>query len=137
VRVFFDTNVLVSAFTSQQGLCASVFSWVTKAPGHELIFGKVVLVELERVLLQRFKFSSREVKETLEFLRKYQVVPEPTATSNIPVRDPDDALVLASALEAQADVLVTGDRDLLVLGDTAGIKITDPRGFWEFLKKEK
>ncbi|MFQ5715557.1 MAG: putative toxin-antitoxin system toxin component, PIN family [Nitrospinales bacterium] len=122
MRVFFDTNVLVSAFTSQQGLCASVFSWVTKAPEHELIVGEVTLVELEKVLLQRFKFSSQEVEEVLGFLRKYRVVPEPATTPNIPVRDPDDALVLASALEAQADALVTGDQDLLVLGGTAGKK---------------
>ncbi|MEE9259267.1 MAG: putative toxin-antitoxin system toxin component, PIN family [Nitrospinaceae bacterium] len=62
--------------------------------------------------------------------------PPSTNPSPTPVRDPDDAFVLASALEAKADILVTGDRDLLELGDKAGIKIVDPRTLWEMLEKE-
>jgi hypothetical protein len=44
-------------------------------------------------------------------------------------------LVLASAVDAKADVLVTGDKDLLAVGNKAGIPITDPRGFWNLLRR--
>jgi len=60
----------------------------------------------------------------------------PKTKPPVSVRDPDDELVLASALETGADILVTGDKDLLILGDTAGIKIVDPRMLWEMLTKE-
>lgn len=56
-------------------------------------------------------------------------------THNIEVRDPDDAWVLASALAAGAEVLVTGDEDLLDLrDDVEEILITNPRGLWELLR---
>ena len=69
-------------------------------------------------------------------MERHEIVPVPQNPSPISVRDPDDALVLASALEAKADILVTGDQDLLELGDKAGIKIVDPRTLWEILTKE-
>lgn len=42
-----------------------------------------------------------------------------------------------SPLMAKADVLVTGDQDLLELGDKAGIRIVNPHTLWEMLAKEK
>jgi len=52
------------------------------------------------------------------------------------VRDEDDQWVLASALDAKADVLVTGDKDILdVTEEASGLTITDPRGFWNLAKK--
>lgn len=44
--------------------------------------------------------------------------------------------MLASALAAKADVLVTGDKDLLdVAEEVSDLTITDPRGFWNLMKK--
>jgi predicted nucleic acid-binding protein len=54
----------------------------------------------------------------------------------VAVRDPDDAVILAEALSAQPDLLVTGDRDLLDLPRLAGIEIATPRGFWELMTRE-
>ena len=45
---------------------------------------------------------------------------------------PED--VLASEVEAEADILVTGDRDLLEIARKAPIEIVDPRGFWDKLR---
>jgi len=43
---------------------------------------------------------------------------------------------LESALRAKADILVTGDKDLLVISkDVSQLKIISPRGFWELLKE--
>jgi predicted nucleic acid-binding protein len=52
LRVFLDTNVLVSAFASR-GICADLLRYVLVE--HDLLVGEVVLVELERVLLGRIK----------------------------------------------------------------------------------
>jgi predicted nucleic acid-binding protein len=50
------------------------------------------------------------------------------------VRDPDDAWVLASAVASGADVLVTGDKDLLSIAKHAPLKVLNPRQLWELLK---
>jgi len=48
----------------------------------------------------------------------------------------DDRWVLESVLRANADILVTGDKDLLVLSNTvSGLEIISPRGIWNSLKK--
>ena len=45
-------------------------------------------------------------------------------------RDPDDDLVLATALAAQADVIITGDKDLLTLKTHGGVRIRTPRAIY-------
>lgn len=47
-------------------------------------------------------------------------------------RDSDDDRVLGTAVAARADCLVTGDSDLLVLQQYAGIAIVRPAEFWAF-----
>jgi predicted nucleic acid-binding protein len=56
-----------------------------------------------------------------------------TQASPVAVRDPDDAAVLSDALNASAEVLVTGDRDLLDLEEIPGVRILNPRGFWSLV----
>jgi putative PIN family toxin of toxin-antitoxin system len=133
VRVFLDTNVLVSAFATR-GLSADVLRHVLAE--HTLLTGEVVLRELRRALRQKLRLPSRVVDSIDRFLREYEVVPRPSAPADIVVRDPDDKWILASALVAKADVLVTGDRDLLVLGRRAPLRILDPRGFWNLVREE-
>jgi predicted nucleic acid-binding protein len=48
-------------------------------------------------------------------------------------RDPDDDEVLATALAARADIILTGDNDLLVLKTHEGIRILSPRQFVEWM----
>jgi predicted nucleic acid-binding protein len=50
-------------------------------------------------------------------------------------RDEDDDVVLAMALAGKADVIVTGDEDLLVLKKFRGIEILSPRQFLELLDR--
>jgi predicted nucleic acid-binding protein len=57
---------------------------------------------------------------------------EPDPLSERVCRDPDDDVVLATALAGGCRCIVTGDRDLLVLGEYQGIVIVSPRDFWNF-----
>jgi putative PIN family toxin of toxin-antitoxin system len=107
VRVFLDTNVLVSAHATR-GLCRDVLRLVLAE--HTLLTGEVVLAELERVLTSKFRMPPDVVRdEVVDPLRDHHVGPRPQTTGALAVRDPDDAWVLASAIAAHADVLVTGD----------------------------
>lgn len=133
MKVFLDTNVLVSGFATR-GLCADVIRLVLAE--HELIVGQVVLDELNRVLKQKIHLPDEQIREILSFLEDQTVQPKPKSPSSTPVRDEDDQWVLSSALAAKAEVLVTGDKDLLdVAEQVSDLTITDPRGFWNLAKK--
>ncbi len=133
MKVFLDTNVLVSGFASR-GLCADVIRLVLAE--HELVIGEVVLDELERALSRKIKLPPPVISEILAFLESQTLQPRPKTAPKVRLRDEDDLWVLASALAAKADVLVTGDQDLLeARGEVSGLVITDPRGFWNLATK--
>ena len=132
MRVFLDTNVIVSALTAR-GLSADVFRLVLAE--HELLTGEVNLKELRRVLRLRMRVPAGAVKAAEELLREHTVVPTPKEPLDIEVRDPDDQWVLASAVAGSADVLITGDKDLLSLSPAAPLRILSPRAFWEWVRR--
>ena len=152
MTVFLDTNVLVAAFATR-GLCADVLRDVLA--GHQLVVGEVVLTELRRALPRRLRLPTTTVETILQFLREHEVVPKtqsrdrkaagksfipkskPLQPASLPVRDPVDRWILASALAARADVLVTGDRDLLDLPAQPPLHILDPRAFWQLARKRR
>lgn len=101
---------------------------------HELQTGEVNLIELRRVLTDRFKASGAQVDRVEDLLRDHQVIAKPDALLAIDVRDPDDAWVLASAVAASTDILVTGDKDLLTVASQSPVRILTPRDAWELLR---
>ncbi len=131
MKVFADTNFLISAFVSR-GLSHDIFKLVIAK--HELILGEFVLNEFCEKMESKIKVPPSEIEEFVSFLRSFQVVPIPPSGSTIRLRDEDDEWVLSSALAAKADVLITGDKDLLdVASEINQILILSPRGFWEYL----
>lgn len=131
MKVCLDSNVLISAFATR-GLSADVLRVVLAE--HELLVPTVVLVEVVRVLQDKFQLPTAVLAGVTRLLESQTVVPKPPEILSVPVRDPDDAWVLASAVAGGAEVLVTGDADLLVLGAKAPLPILTPRGFWEQLR---
>lgn len=133
MKIFTDTNVLVSAFTAR-GLCADLLEVILA--DHQLMTGEFVLNELNRVLTNKLNIPENKASSVLSFLRKHHVEPLPDKPSEVKVRDEDDRWVLESAIRAKADILVTGDKDLLEISkDVSKLKIISPRGFWELLQK--
>jgi uncharacterized protein len=132
VRVFLDTNVIVAAFATR-GLCADVFRLVLAE--HELYVSVSLIEEVTRTLTRKIRVPDQVVREIVAFLRAsastVEGAPERPA---IVVRDPDDLVILGGALSGGADVLVTGDKDLLVLGQVGALRILNPRGFWELVR---
>ena len=131
MRVFFDTNVLISAFAAR-GLCADLMRVVLAE--HELQTGEVNVAELRRVLRDRFKAPAAQIDRVDALLRDQIIVPKPADILPLKVRDADDAWVLASAVAGNAEMLVTGDQDLLVLAAKAPLPILTPREAWELLR---
>ena len=131
MRVFFDTNVLISAYTAR-GLSADLFRLVLTE--HELLTGEVNIREFKRVLRQRFRIPTSEVAQVERELREHTIVPKPDEILDLQIRDDDDTWVLASAVLGQADALVTGDKDLLDVAESAPLPILSPRDCWQWLR---
>lgn len=131
MKIFLDTNVLVSALFSASGSCAEVFRTVSKSKRFKLAVSDHVLEELSKAIVRKSKISLDHpaLHELFVELSKHEIVSSPTAPSDVFVRDPKDIPVLAAALECEADILITGDSDLLVLGTVKNTRIMKPRDF--------
>ena len=96
-----------------------------------LISSPALLAELARVL-ERPKFdvillrSHTSRAQTLAEVRQLAEVIDPPPLAQPVCRDPDDDAVLALAIAAQADIVISGDDDLLCLGSFEGIPVLTP-----------
>jgi len=125
VIIVFDTNVLVAALVAK-GLCHEV---VVRGLGAcTVATSELLLDELEQTLRAKFTVGSAGAAFLVQLRRRIRIV-EPARLDGPVSRDVDDDVVLATAVAAGATVIVTGDQDLLVLGQYAGIDILSPREF--------
>jgi putative PIN family toxin of toxin-antitoxin system len=133
VRVFLDTNVLASA-AATRGLCADVLREVLTS--HELLTSAQVLSELKRVLRTQFGVAQELIDNFISLMRQDTVLAEPGQLPTIQIRDRDDLPILSAAIFAEADVFVTGDKELLGIGHIENLAIISPRQFWDKLKAQ-
>jgi putative PIN family toxin of toxin-antitoxin system len=128
VKAVFDTNVLLAAFLTE-GVCAKLLIRARKQQFH-LITCPLILHEFDRILSKKFSATKQERENALALIAEAaQDIVQPTEIPVGACRDKDDDNVLACALEADADYLVTGDKDLLHLKLFKGIRIIAPREF--------
>lgn len=124
-----DTNVLIAALVAD-GLCRDIVK--RRLPGCELFTSRTLLDELAEKLREKFGFEPKD----LPLLKAYEeaaAILKPHRLPKPACRDPIDDEVLATALAAHADVILTGDNDLLVLKAHEGIRILSPRQFVEWI----
>ena len=129
MTVVLDTNVLVAALVAE-GLCREVVHRAVRM--RVLATSTDLLEELDTTLGRKFRITPATTA-FLKGLRQQIRLVEPQQLSKPVCRDRDDDVVLATAVAARADVIVTGDQDLLVLVSFEGIAIVSPRQFLERL----
>lgn len=132
MKLVLDTNVLLAAVLAD-GLCRDLVTKRIRA--HELLTSERLLDELAEQLRDRFKVDPDEVPFLTAYRERATLVAAPPLPQPV-CRDPDDDWVLATAVAGRADVMITGDQDLLVLGQHAGIAILSPRRFLELLDRQ-
>ena len=131
MRILLDTNVLVAAFATR-GFCHDILQLVLAQ--HQLLVGETVLQELEHVLAGKLGMPDERVSEVVGFVREHADVVAPVEPATWPATDPADRWIAAAAVRGTADVLVTGDKDLLDVPPVEGLRIVSPRGLWELLR---
>jgi len=97
-----------------------------------LLTSEFILNELDEKLVLKFKYSTDEAKDVIQLLRSQMKAVEPVDLAEDVCRDPDDVPVLGTAIAANADCIIMGDKDLLVIGQFRGIDIVRPSAFAEY-----
>ena len=127
MKVFFDTNVLIAAFATH-GACNELLNHCISR--HIIYTSEFVLKELKEKLLKKIKLTEQEASLIISFLRRNCEITTEQKISRTS-RDKDDDHILAAALKAEVDCIITGDNDLLVLKTIEGILILPPADFWK------
>ncbi len=131
MRVVLDTNTIVSGVISAGSPPRQLVD-AAKAGVFDLVTSEALLAELLDVLGRR-KFAARlqdaglTPQGIVDDLRKLALVVAPPAVPRVVTSDPDDDHVIAAALAGSADLVVSGDRDLLTLSNHQGIAIVNAR----------
>ena len=110
MRLFLDANVLFSAAYRETGSVRILFS-LAEARGHELVASAYAIEEARRNLADKHPGRLGDFERLLDSLRVCPEAPhEAVAWAAARKLPPKDAPILAAAVRAGADVLVTGDR---------------------------
>ncbi len=121
MKVIFDTNILVSAFEFPNGRAALVLLNIRSE--RDLMFiSHPIIQELLRVLADKFGRTEVELEGVRAFIQQFGRLVTPTENVNVLADEPDNR-ILECAVAANADVIVTGDRQMLALGSFRNIRI--------------
>ena len=133
-----DSNVLVSAFLTRRGDAADLLRAANRG-AFRLYLSREIIAETRRKLLdarhirRRYAYADEQAAAyTRDLALRATLVTDLPPLAGV-VRDPDDDVIVACALKAWTDCLVTRDKDLLALGTYQTIRILAPRRFLDEL----
>ncbi len=129
MRVLLDTNVLIAALITH-GACSDLFDHCIRQ--HEIVTSQFILNELEVHLRRKFKFTDSDLRDVMDILNTAAKVTKPLPLKTSVCRDPDDDMILATALSGDVDCIVSGDKDLTELKTFENIPILKPSEFSAF-----
>jgi uncharacterized protein len=126
MRLLLDTNIVISGLL-WNGAPARLIDRAI-ANTFQLYTGARLLDELERSLgkphlLERLMKRQCSAEAAMSLYRGVCEFVEPISLEQPIAPDPDDDWVIATALAARADLIVTGDKPLLGVGSVGSIRI--------------
>jgi putative PIN family toxin of toxin-antitoxin system len=140
MRVVVDTNILVRAVIRPHGTVGPVLLRLRQGD-YTLLYARSLLEELIDVLnrpriREKYRLTDWDIQTIigLILLRGESVTPTERIVA---CRDPKDDKFLEVAVTGKADVIVSGDQDLLTLDPYAGIPIVPPNAFLRMLDLEQ
>jgi len=127
VKVVFDTNVYVSALAIPGGVADRAMRMAVEG-AFELFLSRPILDEVLGILARKFARDGEELARTAIFLSSVAELVTPARRLRV-LSDLPDNRILECALSAEADLIVTGDREMLALGIWKGIELVSLRQF--------
>ena len=133
MRIVLDTNVLISALAFPGSKPDQILYRIRRGET-ELFISPFILSELDRVLREKFRFTKKEADVRVNAIRAIAYLITPTERITVVTANDDDNRILECVAAAQAEFLVTGDKEhLLPLGSCRGTKIVTPAQFLDLL----
>lgn len=135
MRVFLDSNIWISAFTTR-GLCSDLVRLLLRRHGRgtiEVLLGAPVREETFQILVNRLHATENDLAQVRVVMDVPQAVPTSSADPPPGICDADDAPIVACALAARAEFFVTGDKALLGLEAVEGMSFVSARQMYEQL----
>jgi putative PIN family toxin of toxin-antitoxin system len=126
--VVLDTNVYVSAFTFPRGVPQQMWCHAFHRR-YRLLVSPAIIREVARVLREDFHWEEMRLRRRLKLLARIGEMVTPQTTLHVITNDPDDNRILECAVEGQAHLIVSGDRDLRRMKVYQGIPIVTPTDF--------
>lgn len=123
MRLVLDTNVLFAAYISR-GTCAALYEQVLA--GETLITSEPILSEFEQALLLKAQVPPVDAAAARRQVQTNAQVVQAAILPSRVCRDIDDDVILGTAVAAGADLIVSGDSDLLVLRQYQGMPVITP-----------
>lgn len=133
MRIVLDTNVLLPALFAP-GLCESLLDLLLETEGCTLVLSEHILDECREHAVRKFKVPRAEMNAALGLVESMSEIVTPAPMPRSACADADDLPVLGTAVAGKADALITGDKDLLKIGQVRGIAILSPREFFDRLR---
>lgn len=130
MRVVPDTNVLISAEISAQGASGRLLDRMLDV--HDVVLSNAILDELTEVLSVKFRYNNSRISEVVAHILADAEIVEPATFDTQICRDPDDDAILGTAVAGNADCIITGDNDLLVLERFLDVDIISPSEFAQY-----
>lgn len=140
MRITLDTNVLVSAFISKNGVCADVLDLVSTFEEIELVLSQEILSEFAEVMRReevktRFKYDDRDIASFEEAVRDVSEIIKVVSRFKVVAEDPDDDRVVNTAIDGKVQYIVSGDKHLQKLKKVKKVRIVTPRVFLGIVAK--
>jgi putative PIN family toxin of toxin-antitoxin system len=129
MKIFFDSNVLIAAYISH-GSCYDLYGH--SLDKHIVYSSEFVRHEVLEKFTKKIRLPEEKVHWAYQHLCTYTILVSEAHLKEKICRDKDDDHIIAAGINANADCIITGDKDLLVLKKIQGIPIIPPRDFWKF-----
>ena len=126
MKIVLDASVIVAAFAAH-GLCEAVFELCLDS--HQILISTDLIEELKAALRKKIKLPAETVKSITALIRENATMVVPAPIPKDSCRDPNDLHILGLVAAGEAEYLITGDNDLLVLVKFRGCSILSPREF--------
>ena len=128
MKILFDTNVLIAAFVTR----GQTFDLLKDALyKHDVYCTDFVQEELKKVFNKKFpQLSETSRRFALHVVEKYFLRGKTASTVEPICRDANDDPILADAVTNQINLLITGDKDLLILKKHKSVRILSPAQYW-------